>query len=89
MNQDDYEIYQVIHNASKIIGFKMIKAFQHIVKVFYQIYPNLEEMTEKLIAFIIHFLKPYYFPENYVRLQKFHRLIGLEDDCEFISKVNL
>jgi len=37
----------------------------------------------------VYYLKPYYFSEGYGRLQRFHRMLGLEDDAEFISKVNL
>ncbi len=46
-------------------------------------------MAVKLLSFILTFLKPYYFPEYLNRIQKFHRAIGLEEDCEFISKINL
>lgn len=48
----------------------------------------MEEMVEKLLSFIITFLKPYYFPEEINKIQKHHRILGLDEDCEFNSKIN-
>lgn len=59
----------------------MIRSFPHILKVFEKIYPDLEEMVVKLLSFILTFLRPYYFPEYLNRIQKFHKAIGLEEDC--------
>lgn len=67
-----------MNNASKILGFKMIRSFTHLLKSFSIIYPDLEEMVVKILSFIITLLKPYYFPEYFNRIQKLHRAIGLE-----------
>lgn len=34
-------------------------------------------------------MRVYYFPEHFNRIQKFHRLLGIDEECELISKVNL
>lgn len=66
----------------------MVRSFPHIIRVFVVLYPNVQQLTEKLLSFIITFLKSYYFPDYLNRIQKFHRLLGLGQDCELISKVN-
>lgn len=59
----------------------MIRSFPHIIKVFVALYPNVEELTEKLLSFILTFLKTYYYPEFLNKIQKFHKLLGLDEDC--------
>lgn len=61
----------------------------HLIRAFEKIYPDVQEMVERLLSFITTFMKTYYYTEDLQRLQAFHRLMGLQDDCEFISKVNL
>lgn len=43
----------------------------------------------KALSFVLTFMRPYYFPEYFNKLQRLHRAIGLEEDCEFISKIGL
>jgi len=39
--EDDYSILQIVNTASKILGFKMIRSFPHIIEVFEALYPDL------------------------------------------------
>jgi hypothetical protein len=41
MREDEYELVQVVYSASKILGFKMIRSFPHIIKVFVALYPKV------------------------------------------------
>lgn len=41
-SEDEYELLQAVYSASKILGFKMIRSFPHIIKVFVGLYPNVE-----------------------------------------------
>ena len=89
LSEDDLELYQVFSNAARILGFRMARSFTHIIRAFELIFPDLEEMVVKALSFLVTFMRPYYFPEHFNKIQRFHRAIGLEEDCEFISKVSL
>lgn len=80
-SEDEYQLLQVVYSASKILGFKMIRSFPHIIRVFVALYHNVQQLTEKLLSFIITFLKPYYSPQYLNKIQRFHRILGLTEDC--------
>lgn len=41
LSEDEYELLQVAYSASKILGFKMIRSFPHIIKAFVSLFPNV------------------------------------------------
>jgi hypothetical protein len=78
LTEDEYAILNIINTAAKILGFKMLRSFTHILKIFKKLYSELEELSEKLISVIYNYMRPYYFPEEFNRIQKVHKMLGLE-----------
>lgn len=60
-----------------------------MIEVFRAIYSDLEDFIDALLSTILNFFKYYYFPEEINRIQKLHRMLGLEEDCGFSEKVEL
>jgi hypothetical protein len=63
ISDEDYSILNVVNTASKVLGFTMIRSFVFIIKTFEMIYPDREELIEKLLSFIITFYRPFCFPD--------------------------
>ena len=78
MTEDEFKLINIMDKASKILEFKLTEAFIPIIKVLKKIYADDEQLIHCLLSIILNYVYPYYFPQEFNRLQKFHHHLGIE-----------